>query len=67
MTTNDANDADTGANGLQNALVLTSATTAGVMTTILGTLNSTPNTTFAIELYSNTTADPQLRYTPPSR
>ncbi|MGN6184329.1 MAG: Calx-beta domain-containing protein [Thermoanaerobaculia bacterium] len=58
VTTNDAGDTDTGANGLQNAPVLTSATTAGAMTTILGTLNSTPNTTFAIELYRNTTADP---------
>ena len=58
VTPNDAGDGDTGANQLQNFPVLTSASTSGAMTTIEGTLNSTPNTTFAIEFFSNSDCDP---------
>jgi CSLREA domain-containing protein len=57
-TTNDTVDADTGPNALQNAPVLTSAITAGATTTILGTLHSTPNSSFVIELYANVAGDP---------
>ena len=46
-------DNDTGANNLQNYPVITSAKTKGSRTTIRGTLNSTPNTTFTIQLFSS--------------
>ena len=54
ITPNDPGDADTGPNNLQNFPVLTSAT----LTTVEGTLNSTPNTTFTLEFFSNTECDP---------
>ncbi len=53
MTPNDAGDADTGPNGLQNFPVLTSATTAGSTTVVNGTLNSAPNKNYVIEFFSN--------------
>ncbi len=53
VTPNDAGDADTGANDLQNFPVITSATT----TQIQGTLNSTANTTFTIQLFTNAMCD----------
>ena len=53
VTPNDASDADTGGNNLQNFPVLTPA--AGGVT---GTLNSTPNATFRIEFFSSATCDP---------
>ena len=58
VTANDPSDADTGANTLQNFPVLTSAAFGGASTTIKGTLNSTANTTFTVELYDNASADP---------
>lgn len=51
---NDSGDSDTGANNLQNFPVLTLATS----TTVQGTLNSRPNTTFRLEFFSNTECDP---------
>ena len=62
VTENDAGDGDRegegeGANNLQNFPVLTSAI-SGNSTTIQGTLNSTANTTFRIEFFSNTVCDP---------
>jgi len=57
VTANDPSDADTGANTLQNFPVLTSAAFGGASTTIKGTLNSTANTTFTVELYDNASAD----------
>jgi len=56
VTPNDTDDPDTGANLLQNFPVITNAQQGS--TTISGTLNSTPSTTFTIEFFSNTTADP---------
>ena len=53
-TANDAGDPDTGANNLQNFPVLTAAGTDG---SIMGTLNSTANTNFAVDFYSNTITD----------
>jgi uncharacterized repeat protein (TIGR01451 family) len=44
--------------GLQNAPVLTAASTTGSVTTVTGTLNATASTTYTIEFYSNTTPDP---------
>jgi titin len=58
VTPNDPGDGDTGANNLQNFPVLTSASSSVGGTTIAGTLNSTPNTTFRLEFYSNAAGDP---------
>ncbi len=52
IAANDAGDADSGANSLQNFPVL-AAGVGGVQ----GTLNSTPNTTFRIEFFGNTACD----------
>ena len=57
VTLNDPGDGDTGGNNLQNFPVLTSAASDSGSTTIGGTLNSTPSSTFTIELFSNTAAD----------
>jgi hypothetical protein len=53
---NDAGDGDTGANNLQNFPVLTSAI-GGSKIKIQGTLNSTPNTSFRLEFFSNPDCD----------
>jgi len=45
-------------NRMQAAPVLTSATSSGGLTTIQGTLTSTANTTFVIELFANRECDP---------
>ncbi len=58
VTANDVGDADAGANNLQNFPLLTSVTSDNSTTTIQGTLNSTPNTTFRIDFYSNLACDP---------
>ena len=50
---NDVGDADTGPNGLQNKPVLSVAKTVSGKTTIKGNLNSHPNETYAIQLFSN--------------
>jgi hypothetical protein len=55
---NDPEDADGGANRLQNWPILGSAVTTAGRTAIVGTLNSTPNTAFTIEFYGNFTTDP---------
>ena len=47
-----------GANNDQNFPVLTSAVTNGTQITVEGTLNSTANKSFRIEVYSNVTGDP---------
>jgi hypothetical protein len=57
VTANDAGDGDTGGNDLQNFPVISSATTDGATTTIAGSLNSTPNTTFVIDFYNSPSCD----------
>lgn len=55
VTSNDANDADTGPNLLQNYPVLRLATSA--TRKIRGKLLSTPNTTFTLEFFKNPACD----------
>jgi hypothetical protein len=50
-------DLAAGANGNQNFPVLSQAT-SGATTRIIGTLNSTPNSTFTLDFYANTAPDP---------
>ena len=57
VTPNDEDDPDTGPNNLQNFPVITSAK-AMRKTTIKGTLNSTPDTAFTVQLFINSGPDP---------
>jgi trimeric autotransporter adhesin len=57
LTANDAGDADTGANNLQNSPVLTFGYTSGTSLTVNGTLNSSANSYYRVELYATTTPD----------
>jgi hypothetical protein len=56
--TNDPGDADVGNNNSQNYPVLTSVVGEIGSTTIHGTLNSTPNSIFRVEFFSNATVKP---------
>ena len=58
VTPNDPQDPDTGPNDLQNYPVITGVTPKGTSVMIHGTLDSTPNTTFRLEFFSNATCDP---------
>ena len=53
LTPNDAGDADTGANQLQNYPLLTSAATSYGSLQIQGTLDSKPNTNFHLEFFAS--------------
>ncbi|MDT4966986.1 MAG: hypothetical protein QOJ64_1723 [Acidobacteriota bacterium] len=53
VTANDSDDADTGANDLQNYPIITSAVANNGNVDIAGTLNSTAGKQFAIDFYSN--------------
>ena len=55
---NDAGDADTGPNGLQNYPVIRSIVINGGTATVTGTLNSTPSSSFFIEGFKSTSCDP---------
>jgi hypothetical protein len=57
VTPNDAGDADTGTNKLQNFPQLATAMSSGQQTTIGGTLQSTPRQTFRIEFFASPAAD----------
>jgi hypothetical protein len=58
VTPNDVGDADTGPNNLQNFPALSSATSAGSMTNVLGSLSSAATTAYRIEFFSNHLCDP---------
>ena len=58
LTANDTGDGDTGPNNLQNAPVLSGDDIVGGNITIGGKLNSTASTTFTIDFYASTSADP---------
>ncbi len=53
-TLNDAGDADSGPNNLQNFPLITSVQPSGSNFIVSGTLNSTPNKSFVLDLYRNT-------------
>jgi hypothetical protein len=57
VTPNDPGDVDASPNALQNFPVLTSAVNSGGLTTVTGSLNSTANTTFRVEFFSNAACD----------
>lgn len=54
----DSIDADVGPNTLQNCPVVTTVMSTNNSTTIQGNLHSLPNTTFAVDFYSNAAVDP---------
>jgi len=56
-TENDAGDADSGANNLQNFPVLSSANSSSSSTTIVGTLNSSTNITFTLQFFASAACD----------
>jgi hypothetical protein len=58
VTPNDACDADTGVNELQNFPVLTAVDGTASSTTIQGQLNSVPSTTYQLQFFSSAAADP---------
>jgi CSLREA domain-containing protein len=58
VTPNDPMDPDAGVNSLQNFPTVTSAVTTGSASKISGTINTNPNTSVSIHLYSNPAADP---------
>ncbi|TAE20865.1 MAG: hypothetical protein EAZ93_22280 [Oscillatoriales cyanobacterium] len=57
LTVNDLGDSDTGFNNFQNFPELTSAISSNGNTAIKGKINSTPNTTFRVEFFSNKVLD----------
>lgn len=58
ITNNDLDDPDTGANNLQNFPLISTAETFFGGFRITGSLNSTANNAYRIEVYSNSTCDP---------
>lgn len=57
VNVNDEGDPDAGSNNRQNFPVIASAKTFGGGTVIRGTLNSTPNTSFTVQFFSNPKKD----------
>ena len=59
VTLNDAGDADTGPNNLENYPTIATVTTGGYGSTVTltGALDSTPSTTFRLEFFSNVAGD----------
>ncbi len=58
VTPNDPGDGDTGPNNLQNFPALSSASSAGSMTNVLGSLSSAPTTTYRVEFFASMACDP---------
>jgi hypothetical protein len=58
VTPNDLGDFDSGANNLQNFPILSNATTNSAHLIVQGSLNSFPGTTYRLEFFANTSADP---------
>ncbi|HMD53264.1 MAG TPA: hypothetical protein VKJ65_01785, partial [Phycisphaerae bacterium] len=58
VISNDVGDADIGPNDLQNFPIITNAIVSGSSTIISGSLNSTANGTFFIDIYRNPSPDP---------
>ncbi len=58
ITRNDNADADVGPNNLQNYPLLSGALTDGSRLTIGGSLNSTPESTFTLDFFTNSRCDP---------
>ncbi|MCZ7556194.1 MAG: HYR domain-containing protein [Bacteroidia bacterium] len=58
ITLNDPGDGDSGGNDRQNFPILTSVIDNAGTTTVSGTLNSTPSTTFLVEVFSQPACDP---------
>ncbi len=56
IPTNDAGDADTGPNNLQNYPLVASASA----TSVSGSLSSAPNQSFTVQLFENAVCDPSL-------
>jgi alpha-tubulin suppressor-like RCC1 family protein len=58
VTPNDAGDADTGPNRLQNFPVVTSAAASPSSVTVSGTLDSAPGKSYVVDVYASPAADP---------
>ena len=58
VAANDPGDADTGPNGLQNYPALTLVRIAAGNVNIVGSLDSMPNTSYALEFFGNDALDP---------
>lgn len=59
VTYNDAGDGDAGPNGFQNYPIVSSVTYGGTTTTVVGTLNSAPSTTFDVDFYASPVCSPR--------
>ena len=57
VTANDSGDADIGPNDLQNYPVITGVTTGATDTTIAGTFNSAPGTSYQLEFFASPSCD----------
>lgn len=57
VTLNDSGDADIGPNNLQNYPILTAVTTSPTGTTVTGSLDSTPNSSFNLNFYASSGCD----------
>ena len=67
VTFNDAGDADTGPNGLQNYPLITSVTYGASTTTVNGTLSSAPSTMYDVDFYGNPSCVRRPQDTPEGR